>query len=89
MPPFIVSFTAAVALVGGVGYQYLFKDIIYNSLGFGRVIQDVSDFPYDCRRITHPQLEGCEDMWIDDEQRMLYAACAPVKGRMAWTPRSV
>ena len=89
MPSFITTFTASVAVIGGIGYQFLFKDLLFTTLGIRRAIQDVSDFPYNCRRIRHPQLEGCEDMWLDDEKRVLYAACAPVKGRMAWTPRFV
>ena len=89
MPSFLVTFGAMLAVVGGVGYQFLFKDIIFTSLGIKRVIQDVSDFPYACRQIRHPQFEGCEDMWLDDDKRLLYAACAPVSGRAQWTPRSV
>lgn len=89
MPSFIATFIGAFAVVCGIGYQFLFKDIIFTSMGVRRTIQNVTDFPYDCRRIRHPKLEGCEDMWLDNELRLLYAACAPVLGRVHWTPRSV
>ena len=89
MPSFFLTFGATLAVVGGVGYQFLLKDLLFTSLGIGRTIQDVSEFSYTCRRIVHPQLEGCEDMWLDDEKRLLYAACSPAHGRVNWTPRFV
>ena len=87
MPSLLVTFTACLALVAGVGYQFLFKEIIFNALGVGRAIQDITEFRYKCRKIRDPRFEGCEDMWLDDENRLLYAACSNVIGKMNWTPR--
>ena len=69
-----------------ISYRWFLKDIIYGSIGYHREIQDISDFPYTCRKIWDPIAEGCEDMWIDHEKRVLYAACAPSVGRIRWTP---
>ncbi|KAJ4359440.1 hypothetical protein N0V95_002187 [Ascochyta clinopodiicola] len=75
----IVAWSAAV-------YQFLIKDILTVGLGLGRVIQSIDEFPYSCQRIEHPQLEACEDLWLDASDRTLYAACAGTKSRMAWNP---
>lgn len=86
MPSFFVTFTAVLIGTIAVSYPFFFKDLLFETVGVGRVIQDLSEFPYTCRRITHPRMEGCEDMWLDAEQRLLYAACAPALSRVAWTP---
>lgn len=81
----IVYYSAVVAWAAAI-YQFLIKDILTVSLGIGRVIQTIDEFPYSCQRITHPQLEACEDLWLDEQERVLYAACAGTKSRMAWNP---
>ena len=86
MPSFFVTFTAVLAGTIAISYPFFLKDLLFESLGYGRVVQGLSDFPYTCKRIRHPRLEGCEDMYLDQEHRLLYAGCAPVSGRMAWTP---
>ncbi len=83
----LISIIVAVAaVVLGVAYQSKVENILFVVLGLGRVIQPIEDFPYDCRRIRHPLLESCEDMWLDDEGRALYAACSSIIGRMGWAP---
>ena len=67
-------------------YQLLLKDLLTISLGVGRVIQTIDEFPYTCRRLEHPRLEGCEDLWLDDEARALYAGCAGTHSRLNWNP---
>jgi hypothetical protein len=67
-------------------YQFFVRDIFTISLGIGRVIQSIDEFPFDCQRIVHPRLEACEDLWLDNEARVLYAACAGTKGRLEWNP---
>ena len=67
-------------------YQWYLKDILFVSAGLGRVMQPIEDFPYNCRRIRHERLEGCEDLWLDDEARVLYAACTSSAARPQWNP---
>ena len=74
-----------VLLFAGVWPLYL-RDFIFVSLGIRRVIQPIEDFPYSCRRIRHERLEGCEHMWIDNEARVLYAACGSSAARVQWNP---
>ncbi|KAF5859926.1 hypothetical protein ETB97_002185 [Aspergillus alliaceus] len=55
--------------------------------GVKRIIQPLEDFPeYQCRRMRHPLLESCEDIWFDPSGRKLYAACAHPLAREAWCP---
>jgi hypothetical protein len=78
---------ALVVAWGASFYQFYIRDFLATTVGIGRVIRSVDEFPYDCQKVVHPQLEGCEDLWIDNEARVLYAACAGVSpGRMEWTP---
>ncbi|KAJ5256799.1 calcium-dependent phosphotriesterase [Penicillium angulare] len=51
-----------------------------------RVIQPIEDFPYECERLQHPSVEGCEDIWLDHTDRKLYAACASIPVRTGWSP---
>jgi len=81
----IVYCSAVVAWSAAI-HQLLIKDILTVSLGIGRAIQSLDEFPYSCQRIQHPQLEACEDLWLDEQERVLYAACAGTKSRMAWNP---
>ena len=75
---------ALVVAWGASFYQLYVKDLLTITFGVGRVMQSIDEFPYDCRRLVHPSLEACEDIWLDDEGRTLYAACAGTQGRMAW-----
>ncbi len=79
---------SAGALVASIAPIYLlfFKDLFMTLFGVGRVIQTIDEFPYTCRRLVHPKLEACEDMWLDDEKRALYAACAGTQSRLHWSP---
>ncbi|UPX09980.1 uncharacterized protein EKO05_0000656 [Ascochyta rabiei] len=81
----LLYYSAVVAWSAAV-YQFLIKDILTVGLGLGRVIQSIDEFPYSCQRIEHPQLEACEDLWLDGSDRTLYAACAGTRSRMAWSP---
>lgn len=85
MVSLLVKFATPVAAVA-ILYRLLVADIIA-FVGPWRVIQRLSDFPaYSCRRVQHPNSEGCEDMWIDDEARLLYAACLGSVARQHWSP---
>jgi hypothetical protein len=74
-----------VAVLGYVYYAYLHSTAAM-VLGWNRTTYAISHFPYDCHRIYHPELEACEDFWLDDETRTLYAACASPESRAGWTP---
>jgi hypothetical protein len=77
---------ALVVAWGASFYQFYLREVLSTTLGLGRVIQDIEDFPFTCRRIEHPKLEACEDMWLDNEGRVLYAACAGTNpGRVEWS----
>ena len=82
----IPTFISIVVLLSGVLYQFVLRDFVTMGLGIGRSTQSLSEFPYDCRRIYHPKLEACEDAWIDDKTRTLYAACSSTAARLKWLP---
>jgi hypothetical protein len=65
-------------------YQWYLKDLLFVTMGIGRTLQSIDDFPYTCRRLRHERLEGCEDLWLDDEGRVLYAACSGSVARSQW-----
>ncbi|KAJ5908755.1 hypothetical protein N7495_001437 [Penicillium taxi] len=65
---------------------YLLHDILFVSIGIGRKIQTIEEFPWTCTRLQHPLLEGCEDMWLDHHGRKLYAACTSIESRQGWSP---
>ncbi|USP75654.1 serum paraoxonase arylesterase [Curvularia clavata] len=77
-------FFALVVAYSASFYQLFVKDLLTITFGVGRVMQSIDEFPFDCRRIEHPRLEACEDIWLDNEGRTLYAACAGTQGRLAW-----
>ena len=83
----VVTITALGAVLLAAIYQWKLRDLIFVTLGIGRTMQSIESFPYNCRRIQNPHLEGCEDMWLDDEARVLYAACAGATARgLYWNP---
>ncbi|KAH8781894.1 serum paraoxonase/arylesterase-like protein [Hyaloscypha finlandica] len=73
-------------LMFGVLYQSWLKEVLFEVIGVGRVIQPIEDFPYKCRRLNHERLEACEDLWLDDQERVLYLACAGTESRIQWNP---
>jgi hypothetical protein len=76
---------ALVVAWGASFYQFYLRDLFQTTFGIGRVTQNIEDFPYSCRRIEHPRLEACEDLWLDNEGRTLYAGCAGTSpGRLEW-----
>jgi hypothetical protein len=81
------SFAITVGIVlFGVIYMVWLEEVIFDVLGVGRVIQPIEDFPYNCRRISHERLEACEDLWLDNQERVMYLACAGTQSRIAWNP---
>ncbi|KAK6584281.1 hypothetical protein PZA11_002505 [Diplocarpon coronariae] len=68
-------------------YQFVFKRLISVSLGYGRAIQSIHDFPdLQCDKIDELGLEGCEDMWLHDKTGYLYMACSDSHSRTQWFP---
>lgn len=78
-------FLSVIVLLSASFYQLVVKDFIFISLGIGRVTQSIGEFPYSCRRLEHERLQACEDLWLDEDARVLYAACTGTKHRMAWS----
>ena len=74
---------ASLAILCGVFYQVVLKDVLFNTFGVGRTYQMIEEFPYDCRRLGHPLLESCEDLAFDAEGRTVYAACSTSLDRQA------
>lgn len=75
-------------LFSAVLYQWLVRDLIYITIGRGRVIQPVSDFEYKCRRIEgDPNIQACEDMWLDQKSRTLFLPCSESLARPQWLPK--
>jgi hypothetical protein len=77
---------ALIVLVIGTLYKAYVHNIIFLTIGVGREIQSIDDFPWTCTRLQHSLLEGCEDMWLDNQERKLYAACNTVDSRQGWSP---
>lgn len=77
-----------IAISLSLTYTFFLKDILFVSLGIGRVIQPIEDFPYNCRKIYGRDglLQSCEDLWLDETSRTLYAACTDLKSRHEWSP---
>jgi hypothetical protein len=77
-------------LIAAAVYQGILKTTLFVTLGVGREVQPISDFPaYQCRRIHDPKLQACEDMWLSEETRQLFLACSSSEARSQWMPKSV
>ncbi|KAG9241388.1 hypothetical protein BJ878DRAFT_520957 [Calycina marina] len=75
------------AVVIGVLYQFLFKSLIFDTLGYGRTLRSLGDFPnVQCQKVVEPGLEACEDMWLHDVTGILYMACASTARSSFWVP---
>ena len=74
-----------VAVLGYLYYTYLHATVVMVA-GFDRTTYALFKFPYDCHRVHHPDLEACEDFWLDYDTRTMYAACASPESRSGWTP---
>lgn len=77
-----------VAVIIASVYQFFVRDLLFVFLGIGRDIQPIEDFPYSCHKIYGSEnlLQSCEDVWLDHEDRTLYAACTDVESRDNWSP---
>jgi hypothetical protein len=84
-----ISLLAISLGVLGVLYQVILRDVLFVVIGIDRKLQGIEEFPYECRRLTHPLLESCEDLVLDGVGRRVYAACSTIESRMGWAPKLV
>lgn len=90
MPSLVFRTTAIAAVVVAALYQFLVKALIFETLGYGRVVRDIDTFSnVNCLKVDDLELEGCEDMWLNDRTGLLYMACSDSKSRVEWLPASV
>ena len=66
----LLIFGSVLTVFGATLWQLLLRDAFFITLGVGRVIQTLDEFPYTCRLIPDERLIGCEDLWLDDENRL-------------------
>ncbi|ETN44145.1 uncharacterized protein HMPREF1541_10695 [Cyphellophora europaea CBS 101466] len=85
MPSIPVLFAFTVANLA-ILWQWLLKDVVYVTYGVSRVMEPLSSFPYNCRRINDHNLAACEDAWLDTSSRQLFLACSNALARKAWNP---
>ena len=86
----VSKFSIIGAVIFGVLYQFIFKSLIFNTLGYGRVVSPLEHFDkVRCKKITEPGLEACEHMWLHHPTGYLYMACSSSKGAMNWVPALV
>src|SRR6187402_2901544 len=90
----MVNLLSKVAIVGiafiAVLYQFVFKTIIFDTLGYGRSIESLSTFnDVRCEKVDELGLEGCEDMWLHESTGFLYMACSDSQSRTQWLPAFV
>jgi arylesterase/paraoxonase len=90
----MVNLISKIAIVGVVfiamAYQFVFKTLIFGSLGYGRSIEALVSFSnVRCEKVEELGLEGCEDMWLHDSTGFLYMACSDSQSRPQWLPALV
>jgi hypothetical protein len=74
-------------VLSAVAFQLVLKDLAFTTFGVLRTVQPLSDFPaYTCRKLEHPSLQACEDLWLDEHGRTLYLACSDPINRKYWQP---
>ena len=90
----MVNLISKVAIVGAVLvavlYQFFIKTIIFDVLGYRRVVTPLSSFKdVSCEKVTELGLEACEDMWLHEPTGLLYMACGNSRSRTQWLPALV
>lgn len=74
-------------VISAISYQWLLRDLLFVTLGVGRTLQLVADFPYSCHRLQDPRLHACEDLWLSEASRQLFLACSDSEARREWMPK--
>jgi arylesterase/paraoxonase len=90
----MVNLLSRVAITGvvfiAILYQFIFKSIIFDTLGYGRKVQSIKDFNHiRCKKVVEPGLEACEAIWLHDRTGYLYMACSTADTRAKWLPAFV
>ncbi|KAL2858623.1 calcium-dependent phosphotriesterase [Aspergillus pseudoustus] len=75
-----------VTILLAVSYHVFFRNFLFTFLGVGRSLRQIQEFPYTCHRLEHQFLSSCEDLWLDEDNRTLYAACSDLSSRTQWLP---
>lgn len=70
-------------------YQFVFKTLIFDTLGYGRSVSSISAFNVRCEKVDRIGLEACEDMWLHQPTGYLYMACADSESKTRWLPAYV
>lgn len=77
---------AVIVIIPATFYSVFIHQKLTVLLGTNRVVQPIEDFQFTCSGLHHPLLEGCEDLWLDEQERKVYAACASLETRLQWLP---
>jgi arylesterase / paraoxonase len=90
----MVNLVSKIAISGvvfvAVVYQFIFKTLIFDTLGHGRKLKSIKDFNHvRCEKINVAGLEACEDMWLHEPTGFLYMACSTSESRTKWLPALV
>jgi len=48
-------------------WQALLKDVIFMTFSYGKILEPLSNYPYNCKRLYSSLLESCEDIKLDEE----------------------
>lgn len=93
-PSKMVNLVSKVAIIGvvvlAVIYQFVFKALIFTTLGYGRSLESLDSFSdVRCEKVEELGLEGCEDMWLHQPTGFLYMACSDSDSRTQWLPTFV
>jgi arylesterase/paraoxonase len=93
-PAIKANLISRVAVIGvvfiAVAYEFLFKSIIFDSLGYGRKVLSIKNFKdVRCEKVTELGLEGCEDMWLHEPTGFIFMACSDSQSRSKWLPAFV
>ena len=83
-----VPLLSTLVVLGAAFYQFVLRDLLFVTVGIGRTVLPVSDFPYKCHRILgDPNIQACEDMWLEEKSRTLFLACSEPEARRDWMPK--
>lgn len=83
----VLSIVGALGALSALLWPVILRDIVVVNFGLGRQLQPITDFPYQCRKISGPGLQACEDMWLSESTRHLFLACSNSLSRKEWMPK--
>jgi arylesterase / paraoxonase len=83
----LLTITSSLGAIIALLWPIVLEDIVVVNFGWGRELQPIADFPYECRKISGPGLQACEDMWLSESTRHLFLACSVPLSRKDWMPK--